>query len=260
MSGSNAICVATVLLETGLVPITEPITRFTLQAPGGLVQIEATCRAGKAVSIRLTNHPSFVARLDAPLEVAGLGTLTADIAYGGDSFVLTDARTLGFALSPDEAADLSRLGMRIRQAATEQLGFTHPDHPDWAHVSFCQFTNPVERVEGVKTARNTEAIEPGKLDRSPCGTGCSARMAVLHARGELAVGERFVGLSIIDSRFDCRIEGVTQVHAIPAIIPSLAGRAWITDTRQLMVDPDDPWPQGCRLSDTWPSQSGPRSI
>jgi hypothetical protein len=119
--------------------------------------------------------------------VEGLGTLTVDIAYGGDSFVLVDARALGFALTPDEAPDLAATGMALTRAATEQLGFRHPDQPDWRHVSFCQFTLPVETVDGVKTGRNTVAIEPGKLDRSPTGTGCSARMAVLHARGELAV-------------------------------------------------------------------------
>ncbi|MGQ0567853.1 MAG: proline racemase family protein, partial [Gemmobacter sp.] len=257
MSGSNAICVATVLLDTGIVPMTEPETRFTLEAPGGLVDVVATCRNGKAQSIRVTNHPSFAAHLGAQIEVAGLGTLTVDTAYGGDSFVLVDAATLGFALTPDEAADLSRTGMLIRQAATEQLGFAHPTNPDWRHISFCQFTAPVTKVDGIRTGLNTVAIEPGKLDRSPCGTGCSARMAVLHARGELRVHEPFTGLSIIGSRFHCRIEGVTDLAGTPAIIPSIEGRAWITDTRQLMLDPDDPWPGGYRVGDTWPSRKVP---
>lgn len=252
MSGSNAICVATVLLDTAIVQMTEPETRFVLEAPGGLVEVVATCAHGKAQSIRVTNHPSFAARLGAALEVPGLGTLTVDTAYGGDSFVLVDAAALGFALTPDEAADLTATGMRIRQAATEQLGFRHPSNPDWAHISFCQFTAPIQMADGVKTGFNTVAIEPGKLDRSPCGTGCSARMAVMHARGDLAVGEAFRGVSIIGSRFDCRIERTTDLAGTPAIIPSISGRAWITDTRQLMLDPDDPWPGGYRLADTWP--------
>ncbi len=252
MSGSNSICVATVLLDTGIIPMQEPETRFTLEAPGGLVDVIATCHDGKAQSIRITNHPSFAARLGATIEVAGIGTITVDTAYGGDSFVLVDAATLGFAITPDEAADLTQTGMRIRQAATEQLGFHHPTNPDWRHISFCQFTAPVTLTNGVKTGLNTVAIEPGKLDRSPCGTGCSARMAVLHARGELQPGEPFTGTSIIGSRFDCRIEALTELAGTPAIIPSLSGRAWITDTRQLMLDPADPWPGGYRIGDTWP--------
>lgn len=242
MSGSNSICVATVLLDTGIVAMEEPETRFALEAPGGVVDVVATCADGKATAIRITNHPSFATRLGVPLEVAGVGTLTVDIAYGGDSFVLVDARTLGFALAPDEAHDLTRTGMALTRAATEQIGFAHPTNPDWRHVSFCQFTTPVEIVDGVKTGRSTVAIEPGKLDRSPCGTGCSARLAVMHARGEIAVGEPYTGLSIIDTRFDCRIERTTDLAGTPAIVPSIRGRAWVTDTRQLFLDPPIPFP------------------
>lgn len=252
MSGSNAMCVSTVLLDTGIIPMEEPETRFLLEAPGGIVEVTATCRDGKCERVRIVNHPSFADRLSAPLEVEGLGTLTVDTAYGGDSFVLVDAAACGFALTPDEAHDLTATGMRITRAANEQLGFAHPVLPEWRHISFCQFTAPVAVRDGVRTGRNTVVIEPGKLDRSPCGTGCSARMAVLHARGELAPGEPFVGLSIIDSRFDCRIESLTSVGGRSAILPSIAGRAWITATKQLMLDPTDPWPRGVRLSDTWP--------
>lgn len=252
MSGSNAICVATVLLDTGLVPMTEPETRFFLEAPGGLIAVTAQCQDGKAKSIRVTNLPSFAQRLDAPLELAGHGTLRVDMAFGGDSFVLVDAASLGFSLRPDEARDLAEIGMKLTQAATEQLGFSHPTNSDWAHISFCQFTAPITVEKGIKTGRNTVAIEPGKLDRSPTGTGCSARMAVLHARGDMRVGEAFVGLSILGSRFDCRIESTTTLGGTPAIIPSIQGRAWITDSRQLLLDPEDPWPQGYRLADTWP--------
>ena len=255
MSGSNAICVATVLLDTGIVPMFEPETRFKLEAPGGLIDVVATCRDGKAQSIRVTNLPSFAARLDAVIEVSGIGTLTVDTAFGGDSFVLVDAGTLGFNLQPDEAPALREAGMKITRAATEQLGFQHPSLPDWAHISFCQFTAPVEGIGGVKTGRNTVVVDPGKLDRSPTGTGCSARMAVLHARGELAVGEAFRGTSIIGSHFDCRIEALAEISGTPAIIPSISGRGWITETKQLMLDPDDPWPHGYRVGDTWPMPS-----
>ncbi|WP_029030279.1 trans-3-hydroxy-L-proline dehydratase [Salinarimonas rosea] len=252
MSGSNSMCVATVLLDTGLVPMEEPITRLAIEAPGGLVEVEAECRAGKAERVTVRNLPSFVDRLDAPLEVEGLGTLTVDVAYGGDSFVIADARALGFAITPDEARDLAVAGIRITKAANEQLGFRHPGETGWDHVSFCQIAAPVEARDGVLTGLNTVAIQPGKLDRSPCGTGCSARMATLHARGLLKVGDRFVGLSIIGSRFDCRVEAETEVAGRAAIVPSISGRAWITGTSQLMLDPSDPYPDGYRLSDTWP--------
>jgi trans-L-3-hydroxyproline dehydratase len=252
MSGSNAICVATVLLETGILPMTEPETHLVLEAPGGLVEAHATCRDGKVERVRIRNLPAFADRLDAPLEVAGLGTLTVDTAYGGDSFVIADAQALGFALTPDEARDLAATGIRITAAANEQLGFRHPENPDWNHISFCQIAAPLAHEDGVAVSRNAVAIRPGKIDRSPCGTGCSARLAVLRARGVLGVGQGMIGRSIIDSRFDCRIEAEARVGDRPAIIPSIEGQAWITGIHQHMLDPTDPWPGGYRLSDTWP--------
>ena len=253
MSGSNSICVATVLLETGILEMTEPETRLLLEAPGGLVEAVATCRDGKVQRVRIHNLPAFADRLDAKLEVAGLGTLTVDTAYGGDSFVLVDAHALGFALTADEARDLAETGMRITAAANAQLGFRHPENADWAHISFCEIAAPITYEDGIAVSRNAVAIRPGKIDRSPCGTGCSARLAVLHARGVLAVGQAMIGRSIIDSRFDCRIERETSVGGRPAIVPSIEGTAWITGTSQLMLDPTDPWPGGYRLSDTWPN-------
>ena len=252
MSGSNTICVATVLLDTGMIAMTEPTTVFYLEAPAGLVPIRAHCADGKAQSIEFKNLPSYADQLEAKLELEGYATLNVDIAYGGDSFVLVDARVLGFEIAPEEAQDLATLGARITVAANEQLGYQHPVHEEWNQISFCQFTLPIERKDGVLTGRNTVAIDPGKLDRSPCGTGCSARMAVLHARGEMKVGDHFVARSIIGSRFDCAISEVTSIGDRAAIIPSIRGRAWITGTQELMLDPDDPWPLGYRLTDTWP--------
>ncbi|MCP4983992.1 MAG: proline racemase family protein, partial [Gammaproteobacteria bacterium] len=205
MSGSNSICVSTVLLESGIIEMNEPETRITLEAPGGLVEVVARCKDGKAERITVQNVPSFADRLDAHLEVEGLGSLTVDTAYGGDSFVIADARALGFAITPDEARDIAVTGRKITNAANEQLGFTHPDNADWSHISFCQIAAPVEIVDGVKSCLNAVSINPGKRDRSPCGTGVSARMAVLRAKGEMSTGEKFAGLSIIGSRFDGRI-------------------------------------------------------
>ena len=252
MSGSNSICVATVLLDSGLIAMQEPVTEFVLEAPGGLVPVKAFCQDGKTQSIEIHNVASFADQLGASLEVEGIGAIKVDTAYGGDSFVIVDAAALGFDIRPDEARDLAQIGAKITAAANEQLGFSHPTNPDWAHISFCELAMPIFEEKGVKVSRNAVAIDPGKLDRSPCGTGCSARMAVLHARGLMQTGERMVGKSIIDSRFDCSIVNETQIADRTAIIPSIRGRAWITGTHQIMLDPDDPWPEGYRVTDTWP--------
>lgn len=252
MSGSNSICVSTVLLDTGIVPMQEPVTRMVLEPPGGLIEVEAECRNGKAERITVRNVPSFAAKLDAALEVEGNGTLTVDTAYGGDSFVLVDAASVGIEIRPENARALAEAGMRITKAANEQLGFRHPAN-DWSHISFCQFTDPVTVEDGVLVGKNAVAIRPGKIDRSPTGTGCSARMAVLHARGVMKVGDRFVGKSIIDTQFHCRIDGALDIDGTPGISPIISGRAWVIGTQQLMLDPDDPFPAGYRLSDTWPT-------
>ena len=254
MSGSNSICVATVLLNQGIVEMVEPVTRMTLEAPGGLVEIEAYCRNGKAEKITVTNVPSFAARLDTTIEVAGLGSLTVDTAYGGDSFVMVDAADLGVDIVPDQARDMAELGVRITAAANEQVGFSHPTNDQWRHLSFCQIADPLEvdAASGLKSLRNTVAIDPGKLDRSPTGTGVSARMAVLRARGLMDVGEELVVRSVINSTFTGKILADTRVGETPAIVPAITGRAWITGVHQHSLDPTDPWPRGYRLADTWP--------
>jgi proline racemase len=256
MSGSNSICVATVLLETGIIPMQEPETRLILEPPGGLIEVVATCRNGKAERISVRNVPSFADKLDARIEVEGIGSLTVDTAYGGDSFAIVDASALGFAITPDEARDLAETGMKITKAANEQLGFRHPENAEWAHISFTLFTAPAVPENGVLTGLNACAIRPGKIDRSPTGTGCSARMAALHAKGQLKVGERFVGKSIIGSTFDCRIDREVAVGGKPGVSPIISGRAWITGIRQLMLDPTDPYPGGYRIADTWPQARG----
>lgn len=252
MSGSNSMCVATVLLETGQLPMHEPVTELLLEAPAGLLKVQAHCRNGSVESVEITNVPSFAANLDANLEVEGLGTLSVDTAYGGDSFVIADAHELGFSVTPDEAKDIANTGVKITQAANEQIGFTHPVHVDWSHISFCQIAAPVSTVKGVKQGKSAVTIMPGKIDRSPTGTGCSARLAVMHARGEIQVGEAYTGISIIDSTFDCCIERTTGLEGLTAIVPKVRGRAFITGTHQHMLNPKDPWPEGYRLSDTWP--------
>lgn len=251
MSGSNSICVSTVLLDGGIIPMQEPETRLTLEAPGGLVHVRATCRNGKAERIHVENLPSFADKIGVSLEVEGLGTLKVDTAYGGDSFVVVDAASLGFEISEDEAADIARLGVQITNAANQQLGFSHPENPDWDHISFCAFCGPMHATENGLTGKSAVAIQPGKVDRSPTGTAVSARMALMAAKGGMSVGQQFEAVSIIGSRFTGRILGATTVGGRAAIRPEISGRGWITGTHQHMLDPDDPWPEGYRLRDTW---------
>lgn len=251
MSGSNAMCVAKVLLDTGRVRMHEPVTELVLEAPGGLVHVRAECHEGKARRLHIRNLPSFALGLDQPLEVEGLGALNVDVAYGGDSFVIVDAAALGLSLTADEAADIARLGVRITGAANERLGFHHPENPDWRHISFCLFAGPLEEGEEGLSARSAVAIRPGKVDRSPTGTALSARLAALHARGRLGLGEGLTAISLIGSRFRGRIVGEAKVGDLPAVIPEISGRAWITGAHEHMLDPEDPWPEGYRLSDTW---------
>lgn len=251
MSGSNSICVSTVLLDGGILPMQEPETLLTLEAPGGLVQVRAECRNGKAERIFVQNLPSFADRIGVPLEVEGLGTIIVDTAYGGDSFVVIDAAALGFEIVEAEAKDIARLGVAITNAANTQLGFSHPQNADWNHISFCALCGPLGETETGLTGRSAVAIQPGKVDRSPTGTAVSARMALMAAKGQMRRGQTFEAVSIIGSRFTGRIVEETRVGDRPAIVPEISGRGWITGTHQHMLDPDDPWPGGYRLSDTW---------
>ena len=252
MSGSNSICVSTVLLETGLIPMIEPETRFVLEAPGGLVNVTAQCHNGKAERITVRNVASFADQLNANLEVDGFGTLKVDTAYGGDTFVLVDAANCGFELRPHEARDICEAGVRITSAANEQLGFHHPGNPEISKISFCQFTRPIIMEAGQRVGKNAVVIRPGKIDRSPTGTGLSARLAVLHAKGQAKTGDQLLARSIIDSEFLGCIEEEVMIGKTPGIRPSISGRAWLTGKTVHRLDPSDPFPQGYRLSDTWP--------
>jgi trans-L-3-hydroxyproline dehydratase len=249
MSGSNTICTATVLLETGIVEMREPETVVRLEAPGGVIEARAACRDGRCESVEFTNVPCFTDRLDAPLEVDGLGTISVDVSYGGMWYAIADAAALGFAIEPSEARELSLAGERIRAAAHEQLPCAHPENPAIAGVSIVQIAQPWQGVGAV--SRNAVVVAPGRLDRSATGTGLSARMAALHARGLMGVGDAMTHASAIGSTFDGRIEAETTVAGKPAIVPAIRGSAWVTGIFQLMVDPTDPYPEGYLLSDTW---------
>jgi proline racemase len=250
MSGSNTMCVATVLLETGMVEMREPETTLRPEAPAGVVEVRAACHEGRCDSVELTNVPSFADRLDAPLEVEGEGTLTVDVAFGGMWYAIVDAAALGFEIAPAEARELCAIGERIRLAAREQLPCVHPENPEISGVSIVQIAQPWQGVGAI--SRNAVVIAPGRLDRSATGTGLSARLATLHARGLMGVGDAMTHASAIGSTFDGRIVAETTVGGRPAIVPAIRGSAWITGVTQLYVDPDDPYPEGYLLSDTWP--------
>jgi proline racemase len=251
MSGSNLICTVTVALETGLLPMTEPETLVRVDTAAGLVLATAECHGGRCRRIRFANVPSFVMYRDAAVEVPELGTLRVDVAYGGMIYAIVDATALGLRVVPSEARALVDLGERVKRAAAEQLPSVHPENPGIHTINQTMFAGPLEIVDGVKQSRNAVIVSPGRIDRCPCGTGTSARMALLHARGELGTGERFRHLSILDTVFECRVLEAAKVGQLPAIVPEVAGRAWLTGISQYGVDPEDPFPTGHRLGDTW---------
>jgi proline racemase len=255
MSGSNTICTATALLETGILPMREPTTRITLEAPAGLVEITADCRDGKCRSITFQNVPAFVFALEQKVDVPGLGELVVDVAYGGMIYVLVDAVKLGFEIVPKEASALVELGERIKRAAAKQIPAVHPETPEIHTINQTMFYLPVRETKAGKRSRNTVVVSPGRLDRSPCGTGTSARLAVMYARGEIAVGETLIHESIIGSEFLGRIVEEVSVGSTPGIRPAITGSAWITAFHQYVLDPDDPFPRGYVLPDTWPVPS-----
>jgi proline racemase len=251
MSGSNTICTATVLLETGIVPMSEPVTELVLEAPAGLIRLRCDCKDGKVTGVRFTNQPAFAYHLGAKIEVEGLGTVTVDVAWGGMAYAIVSAQSLGFSLTPDEGRDLCVQGQLIKHAAAEQLTAVHPENPSFPGITQTEFAGPVRREDGILTSRNAVVVSPGRLDRSPCGTGTCARLAVMHARGQVSAGETFVHESVIGSRFLSSVDEVTSVGPYQAVVPSVTGQAWITELCQVGYDPSDPFPAGYTLSDTW---------
>ncbi len=256
MSGSNTMCVATVLLETGMLPMEEPLTELVLESPAGIIKVQCECRDGKVLSAKLYNQPAFVYHLAETIDVPGLGDITVDVAYGGMTYVLVDADALGFSLRSDEARQLCEVGQRVKTAAAEQLVVEHPVNPQIPGITQTAFTGPLRRetdAEGkeIVISKNAVIVSPGRVDRSPCGTGTSARLALLHARGEIQVGQLFRHESLIGSHFDSWVENTTSVGDRAAVIPSVAGRSWITSFNQLVLDPADPFPHGYTPSDTW---------
>ena len=261
MSGTNTICVVTTLLETGMLPMVEPVTELTLEAPAGLIRVRAECTGGKVRAVTFRNVPAFAAHLDAVIEVPTLGTLTVDVAYGGMFYVIADAEPLGFRLTPDEGRDIVRVSEMIKAAAADQLPVTHPEQPGFSGITIAELAGPPH--DPANDGRNVVTVSTGKLDwdkpstwtgvidRSPCGTGTCARMAVLHARGQLALDEDFRHEGILGTVFTGRLVEETTVGDRPAVVPTLTGRAWITGFASYVVDPEDPYPDGFTVGDIW---------
>jgi proline racemase len=253
MSGTNTICVVTVLIETGMVTAVEPVTRLKLETPAGLIGVEAEVRNGKVKKVTFRNVPAFATHLDTPVEVRGLGTVTVDVAYGGMFYVIADAAALGFKLSPDEGRDIVRVAELIRAATAEQLPVVHPENPGIAGVSISQISGEPSRPEAHR--KNTVVVATGGLsgvfDRSPCGTGTCAKMATLHAKGKLPLHQDFVHEGILGTTFTGRLIEETRVGPYPAVVPTLSGQAWITGFAQYVVDPEDPFPEGFTVGDIW---------
>jgi proline racemase len=251
MSGSNLMCTVTAALETGMVPMIEPVTRLCVDTPAGLVEVEAECVDGKCRRVSFRNVPAFVMHHQKPVDVPGLGLIMVDVCYGGMIYVIVQAEALGFTLAQSEARTLVEVGERIKLAAAEQLPSIHPENPGIHTINQTLFAGPLLERDGAKVAKNAVVVSPGRIDRSPCGTGSSARMALMHARGELAVGEAFTHLSILDTEFACCIEGTTKAGPLDAVRTQVSGRAWLTGVSYYGSDPEDPFPHGYRLNDTW---------
>jgi proline racemase len=261
MSGSNAICVTTALIETGMVPVEEPITRLKLEAPAGLIEVEARVSNGKCQSVSFENVPAFATHLDAQIRVPTLGTVTVDVAFGGMWFVIADAERLGIAIEPDNAAEIARVGEMLRAAAAQQLPVVHPDNPRIRDVSIAQLS--ATSGDADVSHRNAVVISTGELDwerpetwrgvldRSPCGTGTCAKMATLYARGELGLDEDFHHQGILGTVFTGRLVRECSVGNHRAVVPTLTGSGWIYGLSQYVVDDEDPFPDGFTVADIW---------
>ncbi len=260
MSGSNTICVVTVLLETGILPMTEPVTELKLETPAGLIKVRADCQDGKVTRVTFENVPAFAVHLDQTIDVPGYGAVTVNVAWGGMFFVIGEAAQFGIEITPESGADIVRACEAMRHAAAEQLPVSHPENPELQGPTISQLTGPAPEGADAQNAVSvsTGAFNPdnpnaltGILDRSPCGTGTCARMAILHAQGHLKTGVDFVNAGPMGTTFTGRIIDTTRVGPHDAVVPTLSGQGWIYGTAQYMRDPTDPFPDGYKIGDIW---------
>ena len=261
MSGTNTICVATALIEMGIVDHTEPVTTLKLESPAGLIEIEAEVSDGRVTSVTFLNVPAFAVHIDQVIDVPHLGKVTVDVAWGGMFYVIADAESLGLKLEPGQAGKIARVGEMIKAAAAEQLPCAHPEQPDVTGVTIGVISGPPTHPNA--TQKNAAIVSTGTLDwsreetwtgaldRSPCGTGTSAKMATLYARGELGLNEDFHHEGILGTMFTGRLIDTCRVGEYDAVIPTITGQAWITAISQYVINPDDPFPEGFTVGDIW---------
>ncbi|NWA29789.1 proline racemase family protein [Pseudomonas gingeri] len=247
MSGSNCICVVTALLELGILPIQEPVTTVVLDTPAGLVTAQATCSDGRCLSVSLDMVPSFVEQLSAPIATSEYGSIAADIAFGGVYYALIDVEQIGLSIAPEHARQLATEGVRLRKLINQQVRVQHPLFKEINDVAYVMFRHRIDD----KTWQTCTTLPPGRVDRSPCGTGSSANLATLAARGLVQPGDQLTSRSTIGGEFKVELLGLTEVGDRTAVLPRVTGRAWVYGLHQIGVDPDDPLREGFMLSDTW---------
>ena len=261
MSGTNTICVTTALIETGMVAVSEPTTRLTLETPASLIGIEAEVRDGKVKRVTFENVPAFAVHLDKTLEVPQVGAVKVDVAWGGMFYAIVEAGALGLTITPDQGGEIVRLGEMVKAAAREQLPVVHPENPDIKDITIAVVSGPPTHPEAdlknavvVSTGRldwDRPSTWTGAIDRSPCGTGTCAKMASLHAKGLLALDQDFNHEGILGTIFTGRLIRKTRVGPYEAVVPRLSGQAWVTGFASYVVDPDDPFPNGFTVGDIW---------
>ncbi len=252
MSGANAICVVTVLLETGMLPMKEPETTVVLDTAAGLVPVRAFCDNGRCVACTVSTPPAMPVKLQQPLDVKGYGTLYADIGWGGWFYGFVDARALGFALLPDEAADIAEFQKNLGTALREQVEIKHPYDASINKIKLGAFPFlTLESEEDARSYRYANMMPGGRVDRSPCGTGAAAHAAILYARGKIGLGETYTARSITDGEFSIKLLDEKLIDGVNTVLPEISGRAFIYGTSQLAVDPEDPYPMGVCLPDMW---------
>lgn len=252
MSGSNCICVVTALLESGRVKMQEPETIVRLDTPAGLVTARAQCAKGRCLSVSLDNVPAFVQSLDLPIDTPRWGRITADIAFGGVFYAIVDARAIGLRIEPSNARLLAEAGIELKKIIGEQIAIRHPEIDGLNELAYVMFRS--DEPDGA--IRTCTTLKPGRVDRSPCGTGSSANLAILHARGQLKTGDSRISRSIIGGEFRAEMIGETRVGPYPAVLPRITGKGWVYGSERLRTDAADPFQDGFALSDTWGPQVG----
>lgn len=247
MSGSNCMCVVTALLGTGRVPMREPETIVRLDTPAGLVVARARCEDGRCLAVSFDNVAAFVEALDTAIETERWGRIKADIAFGGIYYAIVDVEELGIAIDPKNARTLAESGIQLKDELTKKISVRHPTLPDLNEIAYVMFRG----LDPDGAVRTCTTLRPGRVDRSPCGTGSSANLAVLHARGAVKVGDARRSRSIIGGEFTVELIGETRIGDRSAILPRITGSAWVYGHEYLRMDDADPFPQGFTLSDTW---------